>query len=326
FHLIVNPIPIPNVNIPDFEQCDYNAPTGAEVFDLGSWIPQITGLSGVTITFYDNPADAQTQTAALPNFYTNTSNPQQIWFNIADNVTGCNTTGSFNLVVNLLPVAVTPPAIFECSNGTVLTAIFDLTVNEAAIRNGVPGLTVSWYTTPADAQSGNFPIGSPSTYPGNDNDIIYVRVQDDATGCFSTTTQLLRVTQGPLAVTPQPLQYCDPNNDGFGEFDLNDATDEITGGPLAPGSGISVSYHETPDDANIGANPIPLNIPYNNIDPWSQILYVRVFYTLTGCANYVQLKLNVNRTPEATEPADYPLCDTTGAVHFEAFNLTTRIP
>ncbi|MFA6274310.1 MAG: hypothetical protein WC662_04060, partial [Candidatus Paceibacterota bacterium] len=326
FHLIVNPIPIPNTNIPDFKICDYNAPVNQEVFDLGSWIPQITSLPGVTITFYDNPADAQTQTAALPNFYPNTSNPQQIWFNIADNATGCNTTGSFNLVVNLLPNAVTPPTIFECSNGAVLTAIFDLTVNEDAIRNGVPGLTVSWYNTPADAQSGNFQIGSPSNYPGSDNEIVYVRVQDDATGCYSTTTQLLRVTQGPLAVTPQPLQYCDPNNDGFGEFDLNDATDEITGGPLAPGSGVSVSYHETPDDASIGANPIPLNTPYNNIDPWSQILYVRVFYTLTGCANYVQLKLNVNPTPEATQPAPYELCDYSGAVGHEAFNLTTRIP
>ncbi|MFN9109250.1 MAG: hypothetical protein ACK5XN_04130, partial [Bacteroidota bacterium] len=232
--------------------------------------------------------------------YTNTSNPQQIWINIEDNVTGCNTTGSFNLVVNPLPTVFTPPTIFECSNGIVPNAVFNLTVNQNTVTGGVLGVTASYYTSLAAAQSGNLNISSqnPNSYFGTDNEIIYIRVEDNATGCFATTTQLLRVTQGPVAITPQPLQYCDPNNDGIGEFDLNDATNEIAGGILPPG--VSVSYHETPDDANIGASPIPLTTLYNNIVPWSQILYVRVFYTLTGCANFVQLKLNVNPTPEAT--------------------------
>ncbi|MGC4040090.1 MAG: T9SS type B sorting domain-containing protein, partial [Flavobacterium sp.] len=329
FQLIVNPVPIPNASIADYELCDYNAPANSEVFDLGSMIPQITSLSGVTIRFYDNLTDAQNPatSTALPNFYASNpaTNPQQIWFNIMDNVTGCNTTGSFNLVVNPLPLAVTPPTIFECSNGAVLTAIFDLTINEGAATGGVPGMSVSYYNSLADAQGGNpgLAIGSPTTYFGTDNETVYLRVEDNATGCYSTTTQLLRVTQGPVAVTPQPLQYCDPNNDGFGEFNLNDATNAIAGGSVP--AGVSVSYHETPDDAFIGANPIPLSTLYSNITPWSQILYVRVYYTLTGCANYVQLKLNVNRTPEATDPTPYALCDATGVANTESFDLTTKI-
>jgi len=46
---------------------------------------------------------------------------------------------------------------------------------------------------------------------------------------------------------------------------------------------------------------------------------------LTGCSNYVQLQLIVDPTPEATTPADYHLCDTTGAVGYESFDLTTRV-
>ena len=322
--LTVNSIPLPNPVITDYELCDFTAPANQEIFDLGTKTAEIANnQAGVTVTYYASLADAQGQTSPLANFYPNATNPQQIWINISDNTTGCNTTGTFNLIVNPLPTVFTPPTIFECSNGLVLTAEFDLTVNENTVTGGVPGLTVSYYHNPGDAQGATGAIPNPTTYNGYDTEIIYIRVED-AKGCFATTTQLLRVTQGPVAVTPQPLQYCDPNNDGLGEFDLNDAINEIAGGVLPPG--VSVSFHETPDDSYIGANAIPLNTLYNNITPWSQILYVRVFYTLTGCANYVQLKLNINRTPEAVAPADYELCDYTGAAHYEAFDLTSRIP
>jgi len=317
------------VSIPDYELCDYNAPANQEVFDLNTMIPQITSSpSGVTITFYDNLADAQNPTPAdeLPNFYSNTSNPQQIWFNIKDNVTGCSTTGSFNLVVNPLPVIVTPPTIFECSNGLTLTAIFDLTINERTVTNNVPGLSVTYYNNLLDAQNGNtaVSINDPVHYPGTDNETVYIRIENDATGCYNLTTQLLRVTQGPLAMTPQPMQYCDPNNDGFGEFDLNTIINEIAGTPVP--SGVSVSFHETPDDANIGATPIDLTVPYHNIRAWSQIIYARVYYTLTGCANIVPVKLNVNPTPEAVTPSEYALCDESGLPLMEPFDLNSRIP
>ncbi|MBM6497892.1 hypothetical protein H9X54_001010, partial [Flavobacterium macrobrachii] len=156
---------------------------------------------------------------------------------------------------------------------------------------------------------------------GSDNETVYVRVEDSATGCYSVTTQLLRVTQGPVAITPTPLERCDPNNDGFEVFDLTLATNQIAGGSVPPG--VTVTYHETPTDALLGSNPI-LG-PYPNIEPNQQTIYVKVFYTTTGCSNYVQLELIVNPTPEATEPTDYHLCDYTGAVGYESFDLTSKI-
>ncbi|NMH23726.1 hypothetical protein, partial [Flavobacterium solisilvae] len=81
-------------------------------------------------------------------------NPQQIWINISDNVTGCNTVSSFNLVVNPLPLAVTPLPINECSTGSSITqAEFDLTVNENVITGGVPGMIVTYYNSLIDAQT-----------------------------------------------------------------------------------------------------------------------------------------------------------------------------
>ncbi|MCF6130627.1 hypothetical protein L1S35_13180, partial [Flavobacterium sp. AS60] len=322
--LVINPIPLPNPVITDYELCDYNnSPDGIEVFNLGTKSSEIAnGQTGVTVSYYATLADAQNQVSPLPNLYSNTSNPQQIWINIRDNATGCNTTGSFNLVVNPLPVVTVAPDLNECGIGSSTTAEFDLTVNEGTVTNGVTGLAVTYYTTLAAAQNGSPFIVNPSAYIGTDNEVVYIRVENVATTCYATTTQLLRVTQGPVANTPLPLHYCDPNNDGFGVFDLDSTIAEITGSPF-PIPGVSVTFHETLTDSQTGANPKPS--PYYNITVNTQTIYVRVFYTLTGCANYVSLQLIVDPTPEATDPDAYELCDYTGAAGFETFDLTTTI-
>ncbi|MBM6497873.1 hypothetical protein H9X54_000910, partial [Flavobacterium macrobrachii] len=138
FQLKINSLPLPNPVITDYELCDYNSSGDEEeVFVLNTKTAEIAnGQTGVTVTYYETQADAQNQVNSLPNNYTNTSNPQQIWINIRDNATGCNTVGSFNLVVNPLPLTAVPLPIFQCSNGAVTTATFDLTVNESVTTAG----------------------------------------------------------------------------------------------------------------------------------------------------------------------------------------------
>ncbi|TAF72379.1 MAG: hypothetical protein EAZ58_02245, partial [Flavobacterium sp.] len=318
FNLIINLLPLANPTITDYELCDYNNPgDGFEEFTLDTKDAEIANSqTNVTISYYLTQADAEAQSSPLTNLYTNIGNPQEIWINISNNTSGCSSVSSFNLVVNPLPPATTPEPIFQCSNGITNQALFDLTINEGVVTNGnISGLTLTYYTSLLDAQNENSAtaIADPLAYLGTDNEIVYIRVEFDGTGCYAITTQLLRVTQGPLTVTPQALHYCDPNNDGFGVFDLESASVEIMGGSAV--AGVSVSYYETETDALIGAAP-SLVSPYENINPWTQTIYVRVFYTLTGCANYVQLQLIVDPTPEATTPDDYELCDYTGQIGF----------
>jgi large repetitive protein len=332
YTITVHPVPVPNPVIADYELCDYNNPGDqAEQFTLNSMDTTIAnGQANVTIRYYLTQSDAQNQTSPLTNLYTNINNPQQIWINISDNTTGCDAVSSFNLVVNPLPIVNLPNPIFQCSNGATTQAIFDLTINEGVVTVGnTTAVTVSYYHSLLGAQNevvADF-ISLPSAYLGTDNEIVYIRVEDNAAGCYATTSQLLRVTQGPVANNPTPLQVCDLNNDGFAGFDLTTKIDEITGGSGGvPPFGVSITFHETATDAQIGATPIATSVLYDNINPWTQTIYVRVYYTLTGCANYVQLQLIVNPTPEATEPNDLIACDYTGAVGYEPFNLTTTIP
>ena len=326
FNLVVNPLPLANPVITDYTLCDYTNPgDGVEVFTLNTKDTEIANNQvGVIVSYYDNQADATSQSNPLPNSYTNTPpSPEKIWINIKYNTTGCNSVSSFNLIVNPLPIANLPQDIIQCSNGATNQALFDLTINEGVVTGGNAGVSVTYFHSLADAQANQNSITTPATYIGTDGEQIIVKVTSISTGCFNTTTQILHVTLGPVANIPSPLHYCDPNNDGFGIFDLSTAIGQIAGSPLP--AGVSVSFYETLTDATIGAAP-PIISPYNNINPGIQIIYVRVFYTLTGCANIVPLQLIVDPTPEPNlTPNDLELCDDTGAVGFESFDLTTSI-
>ncbi|MGL2964938.1 hypothetical protein ACSVH2_14055, partial [Flavobacterium sp. RSB2_4_14] len=109
-NLIVNPLPLANPVITNYELCDYTTPgDNTEQFTLNTKTAEIAnGQANVTVSYYASQGDATSQTNALPNLYSNTSNPQQIWINIRNNTTGCNTVSSFNLVVNPLPSVTVP--------------------------------------------------------------------------------------------------------------------------------------------------------------------------------------------------------------------------
>lgn len=133
-----------------------------------------------------------------------------------------------------------------------------------------------------------------------------------------------KVVVDPVAPSLSPLTYCDPNNDGFGIFDLTELNSQILTAQSGIASDYVITYHGTPDDANTGANPI--TSPYFNITPSNQIVYYRIENINTNSYANGSVALIVNPTPVATQPVDYHLCDFTGAVSYESFNLTTVIP
>jgi hypothetical protein len=128
----------------------------------------------------------------------------------------------------------------------------------------------------------------------------------------------------PVAPTLQPLTYCDPNNDGFGTFDFADVSYQILAAQSSAPSNYVVGYYETLTYAQVDANSI--SSPYYNINPNTQTIYYRVTNINTNAFAVGSLQLIVNATPVATIPNDYHLCDVTGAVGYETFNLNLVIP
>ncbi len=317
--LVVNPKPIVSVApIADYQLCDVtNSGDLSEGFDLTTMTSTLVGIqTGISVTYHLTQGDAQAGTAAIDTSvpFVNTTPTQQICARLTNTATGCFDTICFNLVVNPLPSVVAIAPINACSNGITNVALFDLDSYSGEISGNVNGVQVSYYQSLANAQSATGALVSP--YQSGPT-TLFVRVENIDTGCFDTTTVDLIVNEGPIAMTPSPLTYCDPNNDCIGVFNLHDADLEISGGALQPG--VTITYHETETDALTGANPI-INT-YSNMIPCLQTIYVRVQYDFTGCTNFTQLQLIVNPTPEANENATpLEVCDN-NTDGFACFNL-----
>ena len=202
--------------------------------------------------------------------------------------------------------------------GDGLTEI-DLSEKDVEVTGGNSQYAATYHLTLADADSGTSPLPVPYTNTSNPQ-TVYVSVVDTVTGCRDTTELVLQVEQAPVAYVPTPLEYCDPNSDGFGEFDLTEAEAEVTGGA----SGLDVTYHETLANAENNVNPLPTD--YENIVAFTQTIYVRVVSSVltTGCETIVPLVLNVLPTPVMPlDIDDYVLCDT-GTDGVVQFDLTTK--
>jgi len=108
-----------------------------------------------------------------------------------------------------------------------------------------------------------------------------------------------------ISGTALDFKKCDdfvPFSDGFADFNLSDNTSTIIGTQ----TNVTVTYHESVSDANIGINT--LASPYINITN-PQIIYTRITNNSTGCFELTDFELNINLGPNFIAPTDYILCD-----------------
>ncbi|MFD2915955.1 PKD domain-containing protein, partial [Psychroserpens luteus] len=268
-------------------------------------IATVTGLPGGTFTFNPNPGNGATINSATGAI---TGGPFDAVYTIdytTDNGT-CPTTTTQSVTSYSQPIVIDPTPLEVCDDGTPdgITSI-DLTLKNVEITDNNPNYSVSYHIDLLDAQNNANPLDIPYTNT-IDGQIVVVRVQDINTGCYNTTTLELIVQQAPIANTPTALEYCDPDSDGFGEFDLESKNNEITGGDPS----LTVSYHETMADAINNVNS--LTSLYNNIVEDMQTVYARVESSTiaTNCATIVELVLIVNPTPQlGAGPTALEVCD-----------------
>ncbi|MBC8882647.1 hypothetical protein H9X57_02300 [Flavobacterium piscinae] len=238
---------------------------------------------------------------------------------ITDTVTGCISASASGTVTLLpLPTASVSGDVTICPTGeaTITFTATPGTTIEYTV-NGIGGVQ----TQSIDA-SGVFTITDTYT-----TTTIYELI-----GVFTSTspvcsvplnqTATVTVAPAPLIFTHPDLVLCDDNNDGISRFDLAQTESIITGGA----TGLTVSYHETLVDAQLGGAPIPNSANYLSINPWLQTIYVRVINTgATDCPSITTFDLIVNPFPVInTTPDDYELCDddTDG---IQVFDLASRL-
>ena len=309
--LVVNPTP-QLLDPTPLEVCDDDTDEFAQ-FNLtineGEFLNGIAD-SDVDISYYETQGDAQAETfeIATPTDYTNLSNPQTVWIRVAYNATGCEKLISLELIVNPLPVLVTPSPLRLCDDNAPgdEQEAFTLEDRETEILNGQTGLDFSYHLTALDAETNSSSLTSPYTNISNPQ-TIFVRVSNPVTGCFDLTTLTLEVLPIPSPQTPVDMNECDDNATGDGQevFDLTTNEAFILNGEL----GVTPSYYETLADAEADTNPIQFPENYTNTDIPVQTIYVRVTNDTTDCFAIINFDVIVDPLPEANPVPTLIACE-----------------
>lgn len=295
--------------ISDYELCDDQSNDGIETFDLNTKTIEVEAsvpASTYAISYHYSANDAQNNVNAIANPIQNTINPQTIFIRIEDTSSGCLAYNSFNLVVNEFPIPVDPTTLSVCDDGTAdgITEI-DLSVKDNEITNGQPNLTVTYHPSQNDATSGTNTLPNPYTN-SSPNETVFVRVENSDTGCSSTTTLDINVTDNPVINREDHyIDACDADHNGFAAFDLTEVTADVLQGL----TNVTVTFHETPEDAELGINSIPDPTNYNNTLENEQTVYIRVEDNSTGCASYTPIEIHTNLLLTGTSIRDFTLCD-----------------
>ena len=296
--LIVNDVPQINTESSSIEVCDDDT-DGFGLFDLSLSNEEVlNGLdpSDFDITYYETPENAENAENPIitPFAYTNvTAFNQTVWVRVENNTTLCYNTSSIELIVNELPVLTQPDPLNLCDYNNPGDEVEEFTLEDSIgqVLQGQTGIGITFYETQEDADNATNPIVSPYTNTSNAQ-TIYLRGENEITGCYSTITLDLRVNPIPSPVVPDPIEECDEDNDGFTFFTVEDNEVDIINGELD----IVLSYYETTTNAENAIDPIIS--PYYNIVPDSQIIFVRAENIVTGCFTIVEQELVTIPSPE----------------------------
>jgi len=168
--------------ISDYFICD-NDQDGIEIFDLTSKDAEILNiLVNVVLTYHQTQAEAEAGVNAIVPANAYGSGGEVIWVR-GENSAGCYAVGSFGLILGDVPTYVTVPVFEQCDNDGDGVEAFDLNAQNGAIVDGNLALSVGYYPTQADADAATNPLAIPYTSAG---EFIFVRVEDNVTGCYGT--------------------------------------------------------------------------------------------------------------------------------------------
>ena len=321
--------------ITDFELCDDSSGDGIESFDLTTKNAELEAeIANIPFTNYEysyhlSDAEARNNDNRITTI---TSSSQPIFVRVQDLDSNCFSYTTFNLIVNTLPVIVSPTPVEVCDGDDTPDgfAIIDLTQKDDEITSGQTNLLVTYHYNPLDVSTGDNPIPSPYINTNTPNELVYVRIVDTTTGCVTATTLDVVVTVSPDVIRDtQYIDACDTDLDGDAIFDLTEVISTILNGL----TGVSTTFHATFDDAEMNINVIAdeTNYQYTNavIEPGSATIYLRIEDPTTGCATIVPFEIHTNLLLTGTDTGDYAECDNdddeTNAFDFNLFAIQSQI-
>ncbi len=151
----------------------------------------------VLVSYHTSEADAQANIDPLNTDHTYTNTVEMLFARVEYSTTGCYAVHPFQLVVNPLPIANQPNDLVACDDDYDGLLEFDLSSQDSAVLgNQNPNeYAVSYFSSENEATENINELDVEHT--AFDGEVIFVRVENLATGCFD-------ITQFSVVVNPLP--------------------------------------------------------------------------------------------------------------------------
>ena len=293
----------PEFNTPtNFLICDDISNDGVEVFDLNEKIQEMSnGINdNLDITFYASMEDAENQSNALNNIYSNVQNPQNIVARI-ENGTFCHAFAEFSLNVVQVPAVNLPSVMYQCDDNFDGFSTFDLTISELEIldvRND--DIEVTYFVNEQDVGDDTQIIVDPENYNNITNpQIVYVQVTNTISNCYVSIPLEINVSFPPPINNISNVNTCYDSNS---TYDLSEATAVL----IDDDTDLQISYYLTEQNAEDQQDAIGDTFVYSAN---AHTLYIRVDHAVTGCHSIESFNLVINPNPTANQPGILQACD-----------------
>jgi len=254
-------------------QTDLFTLLGNNVTTGGVWSPAMTSGTG----FYDPSVDPD-------GVYTYTIESDGICDDISSTIT--ITTKASPMIVPISDYEICDDAQDgDDSNGF---ATFNLSTKNAEVLNGQTGITVTYHINQNEAENN---VNPQNNYYSN-SQLVFVRLTDNTTNCFSITSFNLVVNPLPVVTNNVDLKQCDTDTDAITDFNLTFSNVLISNDTT-----LNFSYFTTPLDAQNNTSPIT-NIT-NYTSPNNGVIWTRVEND-NNCFRVVEVNLIVSTTTPVT--------------------------
>ena len=304
FDLVVNSLP-QSESVSDLVVC-VNETNGFSTFNLQEvqehLIGNVTNLQ--VLFFHENGIEILGDLTAVENVI---ANEEVITVQVYNTDSNCYSETTFNLKANPSPVANVLSELVGCDeNEDGISEYFDTSNVEMEVLGNQTGMEVTYF----DFDGNQLPsLSNPFTNSVANSETITLRVTNPTTNCYAETELVLNTSVQPQINQPQALYGCDAGN-GMAYFDTSAIESELIGNQ----NGLKVVYFD--DNGYQLTSPLPVS--FQNTQPWSQTIHVRVENEYNSlCYSETSFDLVVNELPLVDIDETYFLCNLEPSLYLE---------
>lgn len=255
-------------------------------YDLNQSDPLIisnSDLNQVNISYHDSAYNAENNTGIYSNkiFHYTATGDNTIHIRVEDRLTGCLAFTSFILSINPNPVANSPQDLIACDDDFDNLFVFDLSQNDAIALGSLDpnNFSVYHYDSLTNAENDISPLNKQHQVFGSET--IYVRVENNDTGCFSIVQYHTVINPLPTIPLDEVIALC--------INDLPLILDADTGNPNDTylwSTGETTPRIELIDPSQIGDYWVAATTPHLNSDDCTFTKYFKVIESENAIINF----------------------------------------